>query len=131
MTTFLVALVWTLKTLSEWSFCSVELPFEIYKYKQFLQKLSAVCLYSPQSNSEDPHLWQVTSIFERSVLTCTVKNISVFLREFSWQSGTPGVPVFLQPEVKRFLLFNSIPVIQQQHRKKRKKNRKILMVSVR
>ena len=24
----------------------------------------------------------------------TVKNISVFLREFSWQSGTSGVPVF-------------------------------------
>ena len=62
----------------------------------------------------------------------TVKNISVFLREFSWQSGTPGVPFFLQPEVKRFLLFNSIPVIQQQHRKEeKKKNRKKLMVSVR
>ena len=38
----------------------------------------------------------------------------------NFASGTPGVPVFLQPEVKRFLLFNSIPVIQQQHRRKKK-----------
>ena len=29
----------------------------------------------------------------------TVKNFAVFLREFSWQSGTPGTPVFSQPHI--------------------------------